>query len=173
MTKNILNHLTLTLTLLTLAACGGGGGGGGATVTPTVYTTATVKIALTGTLPTDTAIIGAVLTLTLPDNVIPELVNGAVAGSVVTPSGVFAGGALIPVVYKEATASAPGMVVIGLASAAATGVAETGEVATVTLRLTNSAAPTAGSFTLDQTVTDTSGKVVSGLSATVSGVTLQ
>ncbi|ABQ24972.1 hypothetical protein [Geotalea uraniireducens] len=170
MTTNISKYLLLTLTLLTLAACGGGGGGG---TTDTTKTTATVKIALSGTLPAGTAIAGAALTLTLPDNVIPELVNGAVAGSVVTPSGVFAGGALVPVVYKEATASSPGMVVIALASAATTGVAETGEVATVTLRLTNSAAPTAGSFTLDQKVTDTSGKVVSGLSAIVSGVTLQ
>jgi hypothetical protein len=174
MTHSIVKFLTLTLTLLTLAACGGGGGDGGGDTT-TTKTTATVKIALRGTLPADTAIAGAVLTLTLPVNVIPELVSGTVAASVVTPSGVFAGGVLIPVVYKEATASAPApaMVVIALASSAATGVAETGEVATVTLRLTNSAAPTVGNFTLDQTVTDTSGRVISGLTATVSGVTLQ
>ena len=166
MTKNILKYATLILTLLALAACGGG-------TTDTTKPTATFKISLNGTLPTGTAISGAVFTLTLPDNVIPELVSGAVADSVVTPSGVFAGGVLIPVVYKEATAYAPGMLVIGLASAATTGVAETGEVATVTLRLANSAAPTADSFTLDQAATDLSGKVVSGLNATVSGMTLQ
>jgi len=173
MIQHILKYLILTLSLLTLAACGGGGGDGGGDTTAATKTTATVKIILSGTLPADTAIAGAVLTLTLPDNVTPELVGGAVAASVVTPSGVFAGGALIPVVYKEATASAPGRVVIVLASAAATGVAATGEVATVTLRLTNSAAPTAGNFTLDQKVTDTSGKVISGLTAAVSGMTLQ
>ncbi|MFA7403721.1 MAG: hypothetical protein WC007_07000 [Pelobacteraceae bacterium] len=171
MTKYIVKFLTLTLTLLTLAACGGGSGGD--STTDTTKTTAPVKIALNGTLPPGTAIIGAALTLTLPDNVTPELVSGTVAASVVTPSGVFAGGVLIPVVYKEATPSAPGMVVIALASSAATGVAATGEVATVSLRLTNSATPTAGSFTLDQLVTDTSGRVISGLTATVSGVTLQ
>lgn len=168
MTKNIVKFVTLTLALLTLAACGGSGGDA-----TTTKTTATVKIALNGTLPADTAIAGVGLTLTLPGDVTPEQVNGAVAASVVTPSGVFAGGALIPVVYKEATASAPGTVVIGLGSAAATGVAQTGEVATVTLRLSNNAAPVAGSFALDQTVTDTSGKTVSGLNATVNEVTLQ
>jgi hypothetical protein len=110
---------------------------------------------------------------TLPNDVTPELVSGVVASSVVTPSGVFTGGSLIPVVYKEATASIPGKVVIGLASAAASGIVYTGEVATVTLHLANNAAPVVASFTLDQTVIDITGKPVSGLSATVSGVTLQ
>lgn len=169
MTKYIVKFLTLTLTLLTLAACGGGDGGD---TTDTPKTTATFKIALNGTLPTDTAIAGVAITLTLPGNVTPELVSGAVAGGVITPSGVFAGGVLIPVVYKESTASAPGMVVIGLGSAAASGIAQTGEVATVTLRLANNALPTAASFTLDQKVTDTTGKTVDGLNATVSWVTL-
>ena len=173
MTKHILKYLTLTITLLTLAACGGGGGGGAVSTTKSI---ATVKIALSGTLPAGGTIIGAVFTLTLPDNVTPELVSGAVADSAVTASGTFTGGAVTPVVYTPATASTPGTLVVVLASAATGGITEVGEVATVTLHLANNAAPGTDSFTLDQAnvkVFDTLGKTVVGLNATVSGVTLQ
>jgi hypothetical protein len=169
MTKHITKIMTLMLTLLTLAACGGGGGGGGASA----KTTATVKVALNGTLPAGTALNGAVFTLTLPGDVTPELVNGVVASTVVTASGTFSGGVVTPVVYKEATATSAGVLVIAIASAADAGVSVTGEVATVTLHLANSTEPAVTSFTLDQSATDMSGKVVSGLSAAVSGVTLQ
>lgn len=165
MTQRIMKYLTLSLILLTLAACGGD-----------VYKSATVKISLTGTLPPDKAIIGALFTLTLPADVTPELVSGEVASSVVTPSGTFAGGTQFPVVYKVASGSTHGSVTIALVNASITGVTEVGEVATVTLNLTNYALPTASSFTLDQAkvkVTDTSGNKISGLSATVSGVELR
>jgi hypothetical protein len=174
MAKQLLKYLSLTLTLLTLAACGGGGGDSSSV--PTTYTTATVRIALSGTLPANRAIAGAGFTLALPADVTPATTNGIIASSVVTPSGTFAGGALIQPVYTPATATTAGSVRIAVANAAPAGVTQVGEIATVTLKLANGAVPTAAAFTLPQvgvTVIDTDGNSIGGIDATVSGVTLQ
>jgi hypothetical protein len=155
--------------LLFLVGCGGGDG------TPS-STTATLKISLSGTLPASTAIAGAGFTLKLPADVTPAMVNGLVAGSVITPSGTFSGGTALPTVYTPATATAAGTVKFALANATPAGVTQPGEVATVVLQLTNSAVPTAASFALDPlsvTVIDILGNPVSGLQAVVSEVQLQ
>lgn len=174
MIRQLLKYLSLTLTLLILAACGGGGGDSSSG--PTTYTTATVRIALNGTLPANRAIAGAGFTLALPADVTPATINGIIASSVVTPSGTFAGGTLIQPVYTPATATTAGTVQIALANAAPSGITQVGEIATVTLKLANGAAPTAAGFTLPQvgvTVIDTDGNSVSGMQVIVTGVQLQ
>lgn len=171
MIKYTLFGIVFALTLLILAACGSGDGAGSI-----VYKTATLKINLNGDL-AGKAIAGAEFTLTLPDNVTPATVNGAVATGVVTPSGTFAGSSITPVVtYIPAAGITPGTVQIVVSNSAAAGVTVAGEVATVTLQLTNGAAPTAANFTLNNspvTVIDTLGNPVAGMTATVAGVTLQ
>jgi hypothetical protein len=173
MTKCILRYLFVNMCLLALAACGGGDG---TAVQPTVYTTAVLKIELSGVLPADVAIAGAGFTLTLPASTTPALTDGAVANGVVAPSGTFAGGTQLPPVYTAATTSTPGAVRIARASSSDAGVTQTGEVATVTLQLSNGAVPTAESFTLDSSaveVIDTKGNPVSGMQAVISSVQLQ
>jgi hypothetical protein len=171
MIKHILLLILLSFTLLTLSACGGDSSSAGTQLT--TYTTATLKINLNGDLG-GKAIAGAGFTLTLPANVIPAMVNGAVATSVVTPSGTFAGGTQTPPIYIAATATAPGTVQITLANSVDAGVTTVGEVATVTLQLANGAAPVAANFVLNTvTVIDTLGAPVAGMTASVAGVTLQ
>jgi hypothetical protein len=156
--------------LILLTACGGGDNS-----TATAATTATLKINLNGD-PGGKAIIGAGFTLTIPANVTPEMVNGVVAASVVTPSGAFAGSTIAPIVtYIPATGTTPGMVQIVLSSSAPAGVTTVGEVATVTLRLSGGAAPVAANFSLNNvpvTVIDTFGNTLNGMTASVAGVTL-
>ena len=138
-------------------------------------TTATLTINLTGTLPTNTGIAGAVFTVTLPADVTPALTNGAVAAGVVTPSGTFAGGTMTQPVYTPATANTPGTITVTVANTVPAGVTQVGEVATITVQLANFTTPSAASFGLsavsviDATVYNTIG----GMGATVAGVTLQ
>jgi uncharacterized repeat protein (TIGR02543 family) len=145
-------------------------------IPPIVYTTATLKINLNGDLG-GKAIAGAGFTLTLPANVTPTMVNGAVATSVVTPSGTFAGSTIAPVVtYIPAAGTTPGTVQMVISSSVPAGVTTVGEVATVTLQLANGAAPVAANFILNSvpvTVIDTLGAPVAGMTASVAGVTLQ
>ncbi len=159
------------LALLMLSACGGGGGGAG-----TAYTTVTLKVNLNG----DTggkAIIGAGFTLTLPSNAAPAMVNGVVADGVVKPSGTFAGSTILPAVtYTPAAGTIPGKLVIIIANSLPAGVTTAGEVATVTLQLANGTALSAVNFVLDSipgSVIDVSGNPVPGMTASVTGVTLQ
>jgi hypothetical protein len=177
--KNILIYLAMTLALLTLAACGGGGGGDNGTAgqnpQPTAKTTAALKINLTGTLPDSAAIAGTDFTLTLPANVTPAMTNGAVSTGVVSLSGTFAGGTQTPPVYTAATESAPGTLKVILVNPINSGVTQVGEVATITLQLANSAAPTTGSFgvsavsVIDAALYNT----ISGMGASVADVSLQ
>lgn len=170
MTKRILIGIIFSLAILTVAACGGGGGDSG---TPAVYTTATVKISLTGS-PGGKGIAGAGFTLTLPANVTPTMVNDAVASGVVTCSGTFAGNSIAPVAtYTPATGSTQGTLRIVLSSSVPAGVTTAGEVATVALKLANSATPAAAGFPLNSiSVIDTLGGAITGMTATVSGVVL-
>jgi hypothetical protein len=176
--KNILLYLAMTLTLLILAACGGGGGGGAADQNPppTAKTTATLTINQTGSLPASTTISGADFTITLPANVTPAMTNGAVATGVVTLTGTFAGGTLAPqVVYTPATTNAPGTLKVILASSAAAGLSQVGEMATITLQLANGAVPTAGSFVVsgDSVIDATLYAPITGMNVVVANVTLQ
>lgn len=178
--KNKLIYLAMTLTLLTLAACGGGGGGDNGTAVqnppPIAKTIATLTINLTGSLTGSTTISGADFTLTLPANVTPAMTNGAMATGVVSPAGTFAGSTLSPqVIYTAATSGAPGTLKVILASSAAAGLSQVGEVATITLQLANGAAPTAGSFVVsgDSVIDATLYAPIAGMNVVVANVTLQ
>ena len=182
MLKRILVSLPLLAALLSLASCGGGGGGGvtapGNAVTPPaqkVPTTATLKIALTGTLPVDDSIAGVGFTLFFPSDLTPAMTNGAVAANVVVPSGTFAGGMQAePIFTPSAAPPALGKMLITLADTSPTGVTLIGEVATVTLRVANGATPTASSFVLSTNgVIDFNGKPIPSLNAVISEVILQ
>lgn len=172
--RNILIYIAVVLTLLSLSACGGGGGGN-TVAPPSAKTTAALTINLTGTLPANTTIAGTDFTLTLPANVTPELANGSVATSVVSLSGTFAGGTQTPPVYTPATTNAPGTLKVVLANPVNTGVNQVGEIATITLQLTNGATPTASSFgvnavsVIDATLYNT----INSMGVSVTNVTLE
>lgn len=173
MSKNILKYLAIILTLITIAACGGGGGGGGAPAPSP--TTATLKISLTGILPSEKAISGAEFVLTLPAGVTPAMANDIVTSSVVIPSGTFDGGVIAPPVYTPATINTAGTVRIPLATANEFGVTMVGEVATITLQLSNGAQPTVDGFTFGSTgvnVTDLNYIPITGFKAIVSDLQL-
>ncbi len=169
MNKHILLSVLFPLTLLILTACGGG-----ETSVP-VRTTAVLKVNLSGNLG-NKAIAGASFTLTLPANVTPATVNNAVATSVVTPSGTFAGTTIAPVVtYTPAAGTTSGTMQIVVTSSIAAGVITAGEVATITLQLANGAVPAAVDFSLSSVpvnVIDTLGNTVPGITANVSEVTV-
>lgn len=163
----LVNSVFVIFMLTLLAACGGGGGSTEPSAAPS---TAVIKLNLTGTLPSNTAIAGVGITITLPANVTPELANSIVAASVVTPSGTFAGGTQTSPVYSAAS----GTIQLALVNSADAGVTDVGEVATVTLQLANGVAPTDASFSLASVnVIDTLGNPIAGMGAVVSGVTLQ
>ena len=172
MMKRIILSIILSFSLLTLAACGGGGSD---IVLPLpAKTTATVKVSLSGTLGVD-AIAGASFILTLPANVTPAITGGAVATSVVTPSGTFAGGTSVtPVPYIPAVGATPGKLEITVANSVPAGVSTVGEIVTITLQLANGATPAAADFPVSNvSVINPSGAIITGMSATVTGVTLQ
>jgi hypothetical protein len=177
MINTILRNSLIILSLLILAACGGGGGQRvGSSGVTTTNATATVKINLSGNLG-GKAVAGAGFTLTLPANVTPAMTGSDVATGVVTPSGAFAGTSITPIVtYTPATGSVFGTMKILVTSSASSGVATVGEVVTITLQLANGAAPAAGNFTVENgsvMVIDTLGASLTGMSASVAGVTLQ
>lgn len=138
-------------------------------------TTATLKINLTGD-PAGKAISGAEFTLTLPANVSPATVNGAVASSVVTPSGTFAGSSIAPIVtYIPAAGAVPGTLHVVVTNDVLAGVTTAGEVATITLQLANGAAPLVTDFALNSVIViDTLYSPIAGMTtASVVGVALQ
>ena len=166
----ILILFILAVTSFSLTACGGGGGGGGGSVVPTK---ATLKINLSGTLPA--AMAGVGMTITLPANVTPELDSGAVAATVVSPSGTYAGATATTPVYTAAVGTTPATLQLALANAETAGVTQVGEVATVTLQLANGAQPGTSSFTVSNvSVIDTLGNSNStAMSAVVASMMLQ
>jgi hypothetical protein len=173
MIRHIILGLVLSPLLLILAACGGGGGDSAA---PPAYSTATLKINLNGNLQGGN-IAGVEFTLTLPTHVTPAMANNTVAPGVVTPSGTFAGSSVAPLVtYIPAAGSTPAELQIAVSTLVPAGVTTVGEIATVTLQLTNGAAPGAADFTLNKVpvkVSDINGSPGASLTATVAGVTLQ
>ena len=173
MKKNIILCIILSLSLLALAACGGGGSDN--VLPPPAKTTATVKVSLSGTLGVDT-IAGASFILTLPANVTPAMTGGVVATSVVRPSGTFDGGTFVtPAPYIPAVGATPGKLEITVANSVPAGVSTVGEIVTITLQLANGATPAAADFPPGSNVSviNPSGAIITGMSATVTGVTLQ
>ncbi|HIJ86827.1 MAG TPA: hypothetical protein HPP97_03980 [Desulfuromonadales bacterium] len=171
--KKYLLNVILSFALLTLAACGGGGSD--IVVPPPAKTTATVKVSLSGTLGADT-IAGASFILTLPANVTPAMTGGAVATSVVMPSGTFAGGTSVaPVPYTPAVGATPGKLEITVANSVPAGVTTVGEIVTITLQLANGAAPAAAAFPVSSVsvINTAPGAAIAGMSASVTSVTLQ
>jgi uncharacterized repeat protein (TIGR02543 family) len=129
-------------------------------------TTATLGINLTGDLG-GKAISGAEFTLTLPANVTPATVSGAVAAGVVTPSGTFTGSSIAPIVtYVPAAGAVPGTLHVIVTNDVLAGVTTVGEVATITLQLVNGAAPVVTDFALNSVpviVIDTDGNPIAGM----------
>lgn len=134
--------------------------------------TSILKINLTGTLSTNTAIAGADFVLTLPANVTPALTNGSVTTGVVINSGTFLGSGISPQVDYSA---ALGTLHITLANTVNTGVTQVGEVATVTLQLANGVTPTAANFGLSSVnvIDATYYGMITGMDVSVASVTLQ
>jgi hypothetical protein len=162
MFKNILIGVLFSLSLLMLAACGD------SSSSPQAVSSVSFKVNLSG-VPADKAIAGAGFTITLPDNVTPATAGDTVAATVVTPSGTFAGGTQTPPVYTSAAKTLQ----IALVNNKPEGVKD-GEVATVVLQRANGASPAAANFSLTGvTVVDTSGVPVTGMTATLTGVTLR
>lgn len=160
--KQIFFALLCSFSFLTLAACGSG--------SSHTNTSATLKVSLSGVLAPDKAIAGASFTVALPANVTPAMAGSAIATSVVTPSGTFAGGTQTPPEYNALTNT----IQIALANNVVNGVTTVGEIATITLQLANNAGPSANNFPLtDISVIDTSGNPVTGVTAIVSNLTLQ
>ena len=173
MMKHIILSIILSFSLLTLAACGGGGSD--IVLPPPAKTTATLKVSLNGTLGVDTIAIASFI-LTLPANVTPALTGGAVATTVVTPSGTFAGSTLAPLVtYFPAVGVTPGRLEILAANSVPAGVSTAGEIVTIILQLANGATPVAADFPPGSNVSviNPSGATIAGMSASVTGVTLQ
>lgn len=171
----MLRYLALTLALCIICSCGGGGDTTGQNP-PLTKTTATVKIAHTGSLPAAKTISGADFTITLPADVTPAMTNAAVAVGAVTLSGTFAGSSLAPqVTYIPATPNSAGTLRVILASSDSSGLSLVGEIATVSLQLAHYAAPTATSFVVsnDSVIDATSYAPIAGMNVIVAGVSLQ
>ena len=146
------------------------------TIDALAKTTAILAVNMTGALPASKTISGADFTITLPANVTPATTNGVIATGVVTLTGTFAGSTLSPqVVYTAATASTPGTMKVILASSAAAGLSQVGEMATINLQLANGAVPTASSFVVsgDSIIDATLYVPITGMNVVVTSVALQ
>jgi len=159
----------MAVMILIFAGCGGGGGGGGTTATAKV---ATIKLATTGTPSANLAGVG--LVITLPDGVTPALaVDGSVASSVVTISGVAAPGTVIIPVYSAASSGVKGKLQIALSSNSVTGFGA-GEFAKLVLNVAAGVTVTQADLLLTEfNPIDLSGNVATGLTAGVTTVSLQ
>jgi hypothetical protein len=182
---NRFKPMAYSLLLLTLlAACGGGGGGSSSpnslSNNPSsgnqTSAKATVKIAISGTLPAGIAISGVGVTVALPAGVtVATDSSGAVVTGSVTPSGIFASGTQTTPIYTAASVGNLASLKICTASSKAAGESQAGEIATLVVNLANGSVPTADNFVLsDLVVVDAStyGKIT-GISGSVTTVTLQ
>jgi predicted small lipoprotein YifL len=167
--KNIRISILLALLLFALAACGGGGG---STPAPPAKT-ATLKLFTTGTPSENLAGVG--ITITLPTGVTPALnSDGTVAATVVTVSGVASPGTVVSPVYTPASGAVKGKLVIAVASGIVAGFGA-GEYATVVLAAEAGTAPLQSDFALTdfRPIAVSNGADAAGLTATISGYTLQ
>jgi hypothetical protein len=131
--------------MVTLAACGGSETKAANPSQQVTKSKATVQVKLTGTLPAATAISGVEFTINLPTNITPKNINGIVDSDVVIPSGVFAGSATSTQCIYSATETTLKVIIT---SSVETGVTAIGEVATITLPLTNNSVPSTSSFSI-------------------------
>lgn len=172
MKKYISYALFFSLMILLFSACGGGGD-----VAPSpgvTYTERAFKVNLTGDLG-DKAISGLEFTITLPDNVIPDIASNTIldATGVVVPVGTFAN--ITPYAYyTPATDTTPGTVKILITSNASSGVTSIGEIAKITLKQLNngSTAVLAKDFGISAIVKDLNVAPILGLSPAIVDVTL-
>jgi hypothetical protein len=135
--------------------------------------TATLKISITGTLPASTTFTGTQFTLTLPANVAPAIITGTeTASDSVGISGLFTPNiGESPGVATARYIAATGKLLV--AAIKSVGVAQTGEILTIHLKCTNGAAPTVSDFAISGSlVVDSNANTLTGLSATVSSVTM-
>lgn len=180
MLKHILLGSSLLLMFL-LSACGGGGNGGegntaSSSSTTETYSKATLKVALVGTLPAGSAIGGVSFALfVLQPDLTLAMTNGSVDAGVVALSGTFVNGIQTePIFTPNSTVPNFGKILMNVADTTQAGVTQVGEVARITLQLTNHKAPPAGSYYLaPYGVVDLSGNPIPTLQAAVTEVLLQ
>jgi hypothetical protein len=172
---NIAKFSLLLLVISSLAACGGGGSsasnsGGGTIIPPS--RNANLKLATSGTPSAPLAGIG--ITVTLPDGVAPALNgDGSVAAEAAAVTGVAAPGTVLAPVYVSASGAAKGTLRLAMASSIAAGFG-TGEFATVTLVVAAGSNPALSDFTISGVnPIDVSGNAATGLTATVTNLSLQ
>ena len=132
------------------------------------YNTATIKIVLTGVLPAATVVNGALFWLNFPANVAPVDVITAPgsydASGAVKRTGIFAAATGLSLVnYTPATDTSQAMLAVGLVNYSP--VTQVGEIATITVKYANGAAPAAAAFTFQDSE-------VTGSNATENGFNL-
>lgn len=174
--KNIQKYIAVSLALLIMSACGGSDGSGGGATGGSNPTSAKLKIYLTNTLPAYTAFSGMDFTITLPENVTPRNTNGTVDTGILTPLGGFTGSTLAPLItYSAAAPPTLGTIRVILTSSIPAGINQLGDVASITMQLTNGATPTVGSFALSSvSVFDAAlYNHISGMGALIASVELQ
>lgn len=144
--KNMICAAIVGLYMGLVSACGGGDPGS-VHGTSTQPTKAVLQISAAGG-PSGIKLSGVGVTVHLPAGVTAKTDStGAVLASVVTPSGVAAGGTLTPPQYTPAQGTAPGALSFVLASSSAGGFGA-GEFVTVNLDITTGTSVHATDFTL-------------------------
>lgn len=104
-----------------------------------------LKLETTGAVPSGSGISGLQVTVILPSGIYPATnLDGSVASGVVAASGTFSPSAssVQTPVYTPATATAAGRITVVIASTQANGVTQTGEFATIVLKLSGTAQKT-------------------------------
>jgi len=167
------------LLFITLAACGRGGGSS----TPNnplpgnqPSTKATLKVAISGTLPAGTNISGVGVTVVLPAGATVDTdSSGAVTTGSVIPSGIFVSGTQTTPIYTAASVANPASLKICPTSTKVGGESQTGEIATVVVNLAGGTKPTADSFVLSDLVVVNASTYdkITGISGSVTTVTFQ
>jgi len=165
--KNTQLFILLTFMLFALVACGGG-----STSVPPAKTV-TLKLATTGTPSENLA--GVDITVILPTGVTPALnSDGTVAASVVSISGVAAPGTALTRVYTPAIGATRGTLELFVSSSIVAGFGA-GEYATVLLSAAPGITPLQSDFAFTgfRPIAVSNGADATGLTATISGYTLQ
>src|SRR6185369_16955814 len=139
-------------------------------------TRATLKVAISGTLPAGTNISGVGVTMTLPAGVtVATDSSGAVTTESVIPSGIFASGTQATPIYSAENIGNPASLKICPTSNKVEGESQTGEIATIVVNLASGATPTAESFVLSDLVVVNASTYdkITGISGSVTTVTFQ
>ena len=168
---NTIKYPLFALSILIFAACGGGGGSPATTSVAIAKSTATLKLATSGSPSAQLAGIG--ITITLPDGVTPALnSDGSVAATVAAASGVAVPGTILAPVYTQASGSVKGTLSLAMASSIAAGFGA-GEFVTINLEVTG-AWPTQSDFSLSGfNPIDLKGNSATGITAAVASLSEQ